>query len=99
MNFHSFRKTDIGLVLSILLIIGALWKGYAKPASWDEAVAEVAVLKPKVTQCEKDIAEIRAINTTQMTLIIRELDEIHREMKTRREALRAVPTAESVAKG
>lgn len=83
MNIHSPRKVDAGLVLSILLIIGALYAGFGKPARWDDATDRISKLEPRVDQDEKDIASLRAINSTQMSMIIRELDGIHRELKNK----------------
>lgn len=81
MSPQSLRKTDWGLMLTILLILGAIYAGFAKPESWDRAATEIRELRPIVEKNEKDIAELRAINTTQMSMIIRELDGIHRELK------------------
>jgi hypothetical protein len=83
MSFHEVRKVDIGVALSIIMIIGAIYAGFGKPASWDQAVKDVNDLKPRVENEEREISELRAINTTQMSMIIRELDGLHRELKNK----------------
>lgn len=58
MVFRPPRKVDAGLFLSLLLILGAIWKGYALPASWCQAVKDIEYLKPKVEAQGLQIAEI-----------------------------------------
>lgn len=81
MSIHTIRKVDVGMILSGLLIVGALYAGIGKPLAWDEAVKDLTDLKPRVEKDEKDIQTLKEVNATQMALIIRELDGIHRELR------------------
>lgn len=83
MSIHAIRKVDVGMLLSIILIVGALYAGFGKPSKWDAAADQIDKLQPRVEKVEKDEAELRAINATQMSMIIRELDGIHREIKNK----------------
>lgn len=75
------RKTDIGLILTCLLIMGSIYSGFYKPFEWDEAVKKIDLLEPEVIENAKEIAEIKSVQTTQMSLIIRELDGMHRDLR------------------
>ena len=83
MSFHHFRKVDLGMFLTIMTIIGVLYAGFAKPEQWDDAAAKVKTFEPRIDKNEKDIAELRGVNTAQFALIVRELDGIHRELRRR----------------
>ena len=61
MSFYPIRKADVGLMLTVITIIGAIWVGYAKPSSWDQAVKEVAELKPQVAIHDKQLAVISSV--------------------------------------
>lgn len=66
---------------TVVTIAGWIWVASSKNSQLEQTREEVIDLRPKVDQNQKDIIELRAINTTQMSMIIRELDSLHREMK------------------
>jgi hypothetical protein len=52
------RKADWTLILTIVTLAGVIWSAYAKPASWDQAVADMADMKPRVRSLELQMAVI-----------------------------------------
>lgn len=99
MTDRHFRKWDIAYITAFLLLCGTVYTMAKHPMQWDENTEKIKAFEPRIDSAEKSITEIRSVQTTQMTLIIRELDSIHRELKVRREALRPQPIADDVAKG
>lgn len=82
------RKTDWGLILTCLLVGEAVWRGYSKPASWDQAKTDIEAMKPRVENDEhnidanaKEIVGIKSVQTVQMALVLRELDSMHRDIR------------------
>lgn len=57
---RRIRKVDIGLLINLLTLGGLLWAFYAHPAKWDQAVTDLAELKPKVEDHGKQLAAIDA---------------------------------------
>jgi hypothetical protein len=53
-----WRKVDFGLALTILTLVGVIWQAYAKPAEWDHTVKEMAEIRPKVYDHDKQLAVI-----------------------------------------
>jgi len=91
---HFMRKADLAYILVILTLCGAVWAGIKLPARWEQTTKDVENLKPRVEHLEIIHAELDARNTTQMTLIIRELDGIHRELKGWKNQARIASDAE-----
>lgn len=62
----KFRKVDWGLLLTFLTLVGFIWAAYAKTTPWDQAVRDVAELKPMVTndhiQLEVLIERLKSID-------------------------------------
>ena len=75
------RKADLAYIVVVLTLCGAVWAVIKEPMKWDQASKDVELMKPRLDAVEKHTIELDARNTTQMTLIIRELDGIHRELK------------------
>jgi len=75
------RKADLAYILVVLTLCGAVWAVIKEPMKWDQTSKEVELMKPRLIAVENKAIEMDARNTTQMTLIIRELDGIHRELK------------------
>lgn len=75
------RKADVAYILVVLTLCGAVWAGIKHPMKWEQTSTDVEQMKPRLEHLELSHAELDARNTTQMTLIIRELDGIHRELK------------------
>ena len=69
-SFYPIRKADVGLILTVVTLAGIIWAGYAKPASWDHAVKEVAEIKPKVAE-----------HSTQLAVITSALIEMQEDLK------------------
>lgn len=93
-----FRKWDLVTIPALLMLAGTLYRMAQHPMQWDQNTADIADLRPRVTALEKVVAEDRAVNQTQMTLILRELDGIHRDVKIVRDSPRAEFRTEEVAK-
>ena len=89
MSERHLRKWDIAYITAFLILCGTVYTMAKHPMQWDQNTKDLDDLKPRVTSLEKAVAEDRAVNQTQMTLILRELDGIHREVKIAREASRA----------
>ena len=73
---RRFRKWDLVTIPALLLLVGTLYRMAQHPMQWDQNTKDLDDLKPRVTSLEKAVAEDRAVNQTQMTLILRELDGI-----------------------
>jgi hypothetical protein len=54
----NFRKVDWGILLTLLTLLGVIWQAYAKPAQWDQTVKEMADIRPKVYEHDKQLAVI-----------------------------------------
>jgi len=75
------RKADLAYIGAILLLCGTVYTMAKHPMQWDEDTARLDKLEPRVSSIESNIVEDRSRNQAQMTLIIRELDEIHKELR------------------
>lgn len=84
-----YRRYDMAAITALLLLAGTVYTMAKHPVQWDQNTADLADLKPRVSKVEANVQEIRDINQAQMTMIVRELDGIHREMKIGREAYRS----------
>jgi len=91
---YFMRKADLAYILVILTLCGAVWAGIKVPMKWEQTTKDVENIKPRLEHLELAHAELDARNTTQMTLIIRELDGIHRELKGWKNQVSTVNTAE-----
>lgn len=76
-----YRKWDLVTIPALLMLAGTLYRLAQHPMQWDQNTMDLNDLKPRVTALERTVAEDRAVNQTQMTLILRELDGIHRDVK------------------
>ena len=89
MSERHLRKWDIAYITAFLILCGTVYTMAKHPLQWDQNTIDIADLKPRVDSLESSQKADRAVNQAQMTLIIRELDGIHREVKIAREASRA----------
>jgi len=94
-NHHHFmRKADMTYIIVILTLCGAVWAALKEPMKWEKASNDIAELRPRVDKIEERVTELDARNTAQMTLIIRELDGIHKEVRSYGVKLRSARDAE-----
>lgn len=77
----NWRRSEWISFATLLTISGWIWWASSRTVVWDETANEVKTMEPRLVALERENAEIRAINTTQMSMIIRELDGLHREIK------------------
>ena len=91
-NWPFRRRLDTTLVLTLIGMLATtvvfgirVVRAHSK---WMDKVDEAVALRPEVESLKEQFGELKAVNTTQMSLIIRELDGIHKELARRREALR-----------
>lgn len=78
---HFMRKVDLTYIIVVLTLCGSVWAIIQKPVKWDQTAKEVEEMKPRLSSVETKATELDARNTAQMTMIIHELDGIHRELK------------------
>lgn len=76
-----YRKWDLITIPALLMLAGTLYRMAQHPMQWDQNTMDLNDLKPRVTALERTVAEDRAVNQTQMTMILRELDAIHHDVK------------------
>jgi len=78
------RKMDWTLILTIIGMFAAsivfAVKVVTVHAQWMDRVEEADKLAPRVDALEKNLVDLKATESAQMTLIIRELDGIHKEI-------------------
>lgn len=80
MNFFPIRKTDVGLILTVVTLMGAVWAGYSKPASWDQCVREMNSIKPIVMAHETQIAVLTRSEDDHFKAIMAELQAINKKV-------------------
>lgn len=80
MSFFPVRKTDVGLILTVITLMGAIWAGYAKPASWDQCVKDMAIVQPMVIQHETQIAVLTRSEEDHFKAIMAELQAINKKV-------------------
>jgi len=78
---HWFRKADMTYLIVVMTLCGAVWAVIKEPMKWDQTTMDVEAMKPRLDRVEQHVTEIDARNQAQMTLIIRELDGIHKEIR------------------
>lgn len=78
---HFMRKADLAYIGAILLLCGTVYTMAKHPMEWDQDTDRLNKLEPRMTAVESTLVEDRSRNQAQMTLIIRELDEIHKELR------------------
>lgn len=74
------RKSDVGLLMTILTMIGALYIGFGKPATWDQAAKDVDILKPKVSENSIQIARLNQAEEDHFIAIMSELKAINKKV-------------------
>ena len=74
---------------SLVLVALTVYTMAKHPMQWDQNTVDIADIKPRLAKVEANLQEVRDVNQAQMTMILRELDGIHKEVKIAREASRA----------
>jgi hypothetical protein len=77
----NWRRSEWLSFATLLTVGGWIWYVSAKNSLLVQNDQEIKEMRPRVDAIERKEDEFEARNTAQMTLIIRELDGIHREIK------------------
>ena len=80
MNFFPIRKTDVGLILTVIMLLGAVWAGYSKPAAWDQCVKDVVIMKPIVSDDHTQMAVMKQTENDHFEAIMLELHAINKKV-------------------
>lgn len=80
MSAFQTRKTDYGLFMTIITLIGALYVGFGKPAAWDQTTKEMEAIKPIVASHEIQLATLKQREDDHFTAIMVELKSINKKV-------------------
>ena len=81
-----FRRWDVAAITAMLVLVATVYTMAKHPMQWDQNTVDIADIKPRLAKVEANLQEVRDVNQAQMTMIIRELDGLHKDIKIFRES-------------
>ena len=81
-----FRRWDVAAITAMLVLVATVYTMAKHPMQWDQNTVDIADIKPRMAKVEANLQEVRDVNQAQMTMIIRELDGLHKDIKIFRES-------------